>query len=156
MDLGGWRTGSELQHITSWQKKNNVFYIPNSVPQECCNFHLSCNLCFYGELSVNDVFLLTGTHIIPFLSVSASFSLVPPKPTQMTSGCWENIAVHFLSEKPLLCKVLAVLFLGASIIINSCSVQNNFCTLQDSWGFLKIFQLYLFIFLVSYCILSSS
>lgn len=80
-------------------EKNNVFYIPNSVRQECCNFHLSCNLCFYGELSVNDVFLLTGTHIIPFLSVSASFNLVPPKLTQMTSGCWETIAAQWQKNR---------------------------------------------------------
>lgn len=153
--MGG-ELGQSCNILLPGRKKSNVFYIPNSVPQECLNFHLHGNLCFYGELSVNDVFLLTGTHIIPFMSVSASFNPVPPKPIQMTSGCWESTAAQFLSEKPLLCKVLAVLFLGASIIINSCSVQNNFCTLQDSWGFLKIFQLYLFIFLVSYYMLSSS
>lgn len=63
-------------------------------------------ICFCGELSLNYVFLLTRTHTIPFLSASSSFNPVPPKRTQMTSGCWKNIAPQFLSEKPLLLQTL--------------------------------------------------
>lgn len=64
-----------------------------------CHKNAVTFICFCRELSVNYVFLLTQTHIIPFLSASSSFNPVPPKPTQMTSGCWKNIAPQFLSEK---------------------------------------------------------
>lgn len=72
MELGGWRTGSELQHISSWQK--NVFSILNSVPQGCCYFHLLlwgivCKLCIPPHTDPHNPFLV-------------SFTLIQSSPTQ--------------------------------------------------------------------------